>query len=118
MVGFQTKLVWRTGARFSDDTWSGRAKFARLGGLHRNTFVNSPRLSIASCAPKMPRLRFTGPITGVEGYVGLPLLAVWRGVWRQLKFWDKAGRPHLRQLPMAHCLAILPAGQWPIAFSP
>ena len=47
-----------------------RAQFARLGGLHRNTFLNSPRLLDASLRLKRdPRLRFAGQVTGVEGYV-------------------------------------------------
>ena len=47
------------------------AEFARLGGLHRNTFINSPAAARSrSCALKaQPRLRFAGQITGVEGYV-------------------------------------------------
>jgi methylenetetrahydrofolate--tRNA-(uracil-5-)-methyltransferase len=55
------------------------AEFARLGGLHRNTFLNSPKLLDAALRLKaMPRLRFAGQITGVEGYVesaGIGLLA-------------------------------------------
>ena len=71
MVGFQTKL--RHGAQA--DTFRmipglEKAEFARLGGLHRNTFINSPKLLDASLRLKaMPRLRFAGQITGVEGYV-------------------------------------------------
>ena len=46
------------------------AEFARLGGLHRNTFINSPRLLDGELRLKaQPRLRFAGQITGVEGYV-------------------------------------------------
>jgi methylenetetrahydrofolate--tRNA-(uracil-5-)-methyltransferase len=46
------------------------AVFARLGGLHRNTFINSPRLLDSHLRMKaMPRLRFAGQITGCEGYV-------------------------------------------------
>lgn len=46
------------------------AEFARLGGLHRNTFLNSPRLLDSQLRLKAaPRLRFAGQITGVEGYV-------------------------------------------------
>jgi methylenetetrahydrofolate--tRNA-(uracil-5-)-methyltransferase len=46
------------------------AEFARLGGLHRNTFLNSPKLLDPSLRLKaMPRLRFAGQITGCEGYV-------------------------------------------------
>jgi methylenetetrahydrofolate--tRNA-(uracil-5-)-methyltransferase len=47
-----------------------RAEFARLGGLHRNTFLNSPRLLDGDLRLRaMPRLRFAGQITGCEGYV-------------------------------------------------
>jgi methylenetetrahydrofolate--tRNA-(uracil-5-)-methyltransferase len=56
-----------------------QAEFARLGGLHRNTFLNSPVLLDGSLRLKAdPRLRFAGQITGVEGYVesaGIGLLA-------------------------------------------
>jgi methylenetetrahydrofolate--tRNA-(uracil-5-)-methyltransferase len=48
----------------------GDASFARLGGLHRNTFLNSPRMLDGSLRLKAePRLRFAGQVTGVEGYV-------------------------------------------------
>ena len=48
----------------------GNAVFARLGGLHRNTFINSPRVLDGALRLKAdPRLRFAGQITGVEGYV-------------------------------------------------
>ncbi|MDQ2955076.1 MAG: FAD-dependent oxidoreductase, partial [Pseudomonadota bacterium] len=46
------------------------AEFARLGGLHRNTFLNSPKLLDATLRlHALPRLRFAGQITGCEGYV-------------------------------------------------
>jgi methylenetetrahydrofolate--tRNA-(uracil-5-)-methyltransferase len=71
MVGFQTKL--KHGAQsevFRTIPGLGKAVFARLGGLHRNTFLNSPRLLAASLRLKaQPRLRFAGQVTGVEGYV-------------------------------------------------
>jgi len=71
MVGFQTKLkhgaqtdVFRMIPGLQD------AQFARLGGLHRNTFLNSPRLLDTQLRLKVqPRLRFAGQVTGVEGYV-------------------------------------------------
>jgi methylenetetrahydrofolate--tRNA-(uracil-5-)-methyltransferase len=47
-----------------------QARYARLGGIHRNTFLNSPRLLDGQLRLKAdPRLRFAGQITGVEGYV-------------------------------------------------
>ena len=71
MVGFQTKLKYGEQARiFRMIPGLEQAEFARLGGLHRNTFINSPRLLDQSLRLKVdPRLRFAGQITGVEGYV-------------------------------------------------
>jgi methylenetetrahydrofolate--tRNA-(uracil-5-)-methyltransferase len=71
MVGFQTKLKYGEQARVlrAIPGLEG-AEFARLGGLHRNTFLNSPRLLDPLLRLKaMPRLRFAGQITGCEGYV-------------------------------------------------
>jgi len=71
MVGFQTKL--RHGAQaglFRTIPGLEKAEFARLGGLHRNTYLNSPRLLDGTLRLKAaPRLRFAGQITGCEGYV-------------------------------------------------
>ena len=71
MVGFQTKL--KHGAQsdiFRMIPGLEKAVFARLGGLHRNTFINSPRLLDETLRLKVdPRLRFAGQVTGVEGYV-------------------------------------------------
>jgi methylenetetrahydrofolate--tRNA-(uracil-5-)-methyltransferase len=71
MVGFQTKLKHGEQVRiFRSIPGLGEAEFARLGGLHRNTFLNSPKLLDATLRLKaMPRLRFAGQITGCEGYV-------------------------------------------------
>jgi methylenetetrahydrofolate--tRNA-(uracil-5-)-methyltransferase len=71
MVGFQTKLKHGEQTRiFRMIPGLENAQFARLGGLHRNTFLNSPRLLDPSLRLKaMPRLRFAGQVTGVEGYV-------------------------------------------------
>ncbi|MCC5980211.1 MAG: methylenetetrahydrofolate--tRNA-(uracil(54)-C(5))-methyltransferase (FADH(2)-oxidizing) TrmFO [Oceanicaulis sp.] len=71
MVGFQTKLKY--GAQtdiFRMIPGLENAQFARLGGIHRNTFLNSPRLLDPVMRLKArPALRFAGQITGVEGYV-------------------------------------------------
>ena len=71
MVGFQTKLKHAEQVRvFQTIPGLEDAQFARLGGLHRNTFINSPRLLDPQLRMKsMPRIRFAGQITGVEGYV-------------------------------------------------
>src|ERR1700676_2252934 len=71
MVGFQPKLkhAAQTGI-FRPIPGLQQAVFARLGGLHRNTFINSPKLLDAGLRRAAdPRLRFAGQITGVEGYV-------------------------------------------------
>ncbi|MGO9427970.1 methylenetetrahydrofolate--tRNA-(uracil(54)-C(5))-methyltransferase (FADH(2)-oxidizing) TrmFO [Rhodoblastus sp.] len=71
MVGFQTKLLYGAQAEvFRMIPGLERAEFARLGGLHRNTFLNSPKVLDASLRLKAQnRLRFAGQITGCEGYV-------------------------------------------------
>ena len=71
MVGFQTKLKHAAQVEvFRTIPGLEHAEFARLGGLHRNTFLNAPRLLDARLRLKAePRLRFAGQITGVEGYV-------------------------------------------------
>jgi len=71
MVGFQTKLKYGEQKRiFRMIPGLENAEFARLGGLHRNTFLNSPKLLDPFLRMKaMPRLRFAGQVTGVEGYV-------------------------------------------------
>src|SRR5689334_1067818 len=71
MVGFQTKLKHGEQTRiFQMIPGLANATFARLGGLHRNTFINSPRLLDKQLRLKLrPNLRFAGQMTGVEGYV-------------------------------------------------
>jgi methylenetetrahydrofolate--tRNA-(uracil-5-)-methyltransferase len=71
MVGFQTKLKHGEQARvFRSIPGLRNAEFARLGGLHRNTFLNSPKLIDAELRLRADsRLRFAGQITGCEGYV-------------------------------------------------
>jgi methylenetetrahydrofolate--tRNA-(uracil-5-)-methyltransferase len=80
MVGFQTKLKYgEQGRVLRMIPGLEKAEFARLGGMHRNTYLNSPRLLDAYLRLKAsPRLRFAGQITGCEGYVesaGVGLIA-------------------------------------------
>ena len=71
MVGFQTKM--KHGAQvavFRSIPGLENASFARLGGIHRNTFLNAPKVLDERLRLRaMPRLRFAGQITGCEGYV-------------------------------------------------
>lgn len=71
MVGFQTKLKHGEQVRiFRTIPGLENAEFARLGGIHRNSFINSPRLLDGELRLKSkPNIRFAGQITGCEGYV-------------------------------------------------
>jgi len=92
MVGFQTKL--KHGAQtevFRMIPGLEKAVFARLGGLHRNTFINSPRLLDGSLRLKaQPRLRFAGQVTGVEGYVESAAVGLLAGRFAAA---ERLGRP-------------------------
>ncbi len=83
MVGFQTKLKY--GAQkeiFSSIPGLANAEFARLGGLHRNTFINSPKLLGSRLELKnQPNIKFAGQITGVEGYVESAAMGLLAGVF-------------------------------------
>ena len=92
MVGFQTKL--KHGAQtdiFRMIPGLRDAQFARLGGLHRNTFINSPRLLDRQLRMRaQPRLRFAGQVTGVEGYVESAAIGLLAG---RLAAAERLGRP-------------------------
>ena len=92
MVGFQTKL--KHGAQteiFRMIPGLEKAVFARLGGLHRNTFLNSPRLLDRQLRLKAaPRLRFAGQVTGVEGYVESAAVGLLAG---RLAAAERLGKP-------------------------
>ena len=83
MVGFQTKLRHGEQTRiFRTIPGLENAEFARLGGLHRNTFVNSPRVLDPSLRLKAaPRLRLAGQITGCEGYVESTAIGLLSGLF-------------------------------------
>jgi methylenetetrahydrofolate--tRNA-(uracil-5-)-methyltransferase len=92
MVGFQTKL--KHGAQtevFRTIPGLEKAVFARLGGLHRNTFINSPRLLDGTLRLRADtRLRFAGQVTGVEGYVESAAVGLLAGRFAAA---ERLGRP-------------------------
>ena len=92
MVGFQTKLRHGEQVRiFRTIPGLEKAEFARLGGLHRNTFINSPKLLDDKLRLKaQPRLRFAGQITGVEGYVESAAIGLLAGRFAAA---ERLGRP-------------------------
>jgi len=91
MVGFQTKLKHSAQTEvFRTIPGLEKAVFARLGGLHRNTFIDSPKVLDKGLRLKArPSLRFAGQITGVEGYVESAALGLLAG---RLAAADRAGR--------------------------
>jgi methylenetetrahydrofolate--tRNA-(uracil-5-)-methyltransferase len=87
MVGFQTKLKYGPQqAIFRTIPGLEKAEFARLGGLHRNTFLNSPKLLDAQLRLRAaPRLRFAGQMTGCEGYVESASVGLIAGLYAAAK---------------------------------
>ncbi|AWN47838.1 FADH(2)-oxidizing methylenetetrahydrofolate--tRNA-(uracil(54)-C(5))-methyltransferase TrmFO [Methylobacterium terrae] len=105
MVGFQTKLRHAEQVRvFRTIPGLETAEFARLGGLHRNTYLDSPRLLDATLRLKAePRLRFAGQITGCEGYVESAAIGLMAGRFAAA---EREGRA-LEPLPVTTALGAL-----------
>jgi methylenetetrahydrofolate--tRNA-(uracil-5-)-methyltransferase len=95
MVGFQTKLKHAEQVRiFRTIPGLENAQFARLGGLHRNTFINSPRLLDSELRLKtQPHLRFAGQVTGVEGYVESAAIGLLAGRFAAAEVLGRAAVP-------------------------
>jgi len=91
IVGFQTKLKYGEQTRiFRMIPGLENAEFARLGGIHRNTFLNSPRLLDRELRLKKdPRLRFAGQITGCEGYVESAAVGLLAGLFTARELTDE-----------------------------
>lgn len=91
IVGFQTKLKY--GAQkevFSMIPSLEKAEFARLGGLHRNTFINSPKLLGTKLELKIQsNIKFAGQITGVEGYVESAAIGLLSGIFSACEISNK-----------------------------
>jgi methylenetetrahydrofolate--tRNA-(uracil-5-)-methyltransferase len=106
IVGFQTKLKHAAQVEtFRRIPGLENASFARLGGLHRNTFLNSPRLLDGALRLKAePRLRFAGQITGVEGYVESAAIGLLAGRFAAA---ERLGRPILPPPPTTALGALL-----------
>jgi methylenetetrahydrofolate--tRNA-(uracil-5-)-methyltransferase len=120
MVGFQTKLAYGEQKRiFATIPGLERAEFARLGGLHRNTFMNSPKLLDSTLRLKVrPSLRFAGQITGCEGYVESAAVGLMAGRFAAA---ERRGRPPSPPPPTTAFGAILghiTGGARPETFQP
>jgi methylenetetrahydrofolate--tRNA-(uracil-5-)-methyltransferase len=93
MVGFQTKLTYSEQKRiFRNIPGLEKAEFARLGGLHRNTFINGPTLLNSNLTLRSnPQLIFAGQITGCEGYIESTSIGLLAGRFAAFEY---LGRKH------------------------
>ncbi len=106
LVGFQTKMKYADQTRvFRMIPGLENAEFARLGGMHRNTFLNSPKLLDNELRLKaMPRLRFAGQVTGVEGYVESAAIGLLTGRFAAA---ERMGQPSVSPPPTTALGALL-----------
>ena len=120
MVGFQTKLKHGEQSRvFRTIPGLGGAKFARLGGLHRNTFLNSPRLLDGALRLRaMKRLRFAGQITGVEGYVESAAIGLLAGRFAAAERLGRASAPPPPTTALGALIAHITGGAEAETFQP
>jgi methylenetetrahydrofolate--tRNA-(uracil-5-)-methyltransferase len=107
MVGFQTKLRHAEQVRlFRTIPGLEQAEFARLGGLHRNTFLNSPELLDRQLRLKSaPHIRFAGQITGCEGYVESAAIGLLAGLMTATELAGGAWSPLPRTTALGALLA-------------
>ena len=107
MVGFQTKLKHAEQVRlFRTIPGLENAEFARLGGLHRNTFLNSPLLLDRQLRLKSaPHIRFGGQITGCEGYVESSAVGLLAGLMAAAELTGGQWSPPPRSTAMGALLA-------------
>jgi methylenetetrahydrofolate--tRNA-(uracil-5-)-methyltransferase len=120
MVGFQTKLKHgEQGRIFRDIPGLGNAEFARLGGVHRNTFLNSPELLDGELRLKAdPRLRFAGQVTGVEGYVESSAMGLLAGLFATAEIKGKSCLPPPETTAFGALLAHITKGANAKTFQP
>ena len=107
MVGFQTKLKYGAQVElFRTIPGLERAEFARLGGLHRNTFIRSPELLDGTLRLKSrPNIRFAGQITGCEGYVESAAIGLLAGRFAAAELASRPLAPPPRETALGALLA-------------
>ena len=120
MVGFQTKLKYADQVRvFRSIPGLEKAEFARLGGIHRNTFLNSPKLLEGELRLKADlRLRFAGQVTGVEGYVESAAIGLLAGRFAAAQWHGRACVPPPPTTAFGALLAHLTGGGDAKTFQP
>ncbi len=120
IVGFQTKLKYGAQkAVFQKIPGLENAEFARLGGIHRNTFLNSPKLLDGRMRLKVePRLRFAGQVTGVEGYVESAAMGMLAGRFAAAERLGKDAAPPPADTAFGALLAHITGGADAATFQP
>jgi len=120
LVGFQTKLKYAAQAEvFALIPGLEQARFARLGGIHRNTFLNAPRLLDPLMRLRAaPRLRFAGQITGVEGYVESGAMGMLAGRFAALERLGRTVTPPPAETAMGALLGHITGGAEAETFQP
>jgi methylenetetrahydrofolate--tRNA-(uracil-5-)-methyltransferase len=120
LVGFQTKMRYGAQAEvFALIPGLENARWARLGGIHRNTFLNSPRLLDSAMRLRaQPRLRFAGQITGVEGYVESGAMGMLAGRFAALERLGRAPVPPPPETAFGALLAHITGGAEAETFQP
>jgi methylenetetrahydrofolate--tRNA-(uracil-5-)-methyltransferase len=107
IVGFQTKLKYAEQvALFRTIPGLENAEFARLGGLHRNTFIKSPELLDGELRLKSaPHIRFAGQITGCEGYVESSAIGLLAGLFAAAELAGETLAPPPREMALGALLS-------------
>lgn len=120
LVGFQTKLKYGEQSRvFKMIPGLENAEFARLGGIHRNTFINSPVLLDGSLRLKSaPHIRFAGQVTGVEGYVESAACGLMAGRFAAEELLNEAMNPPPRTTALGALLNHITGGANAATFQP
>jgi methylenetetrahydrofolate--tRNA-(uracil-5-)-methyltransferase len=120
MVGFQTKLKHGEQVRiFRTIPGLQNAEFARLGGIHRNSFINSPRLLDSELRLKSkPNIRFAGQITGCEGYVESAAIGILAARFAAAEFRGEAFPSPPRETAIGAILAHITGGAEVETFQP
>ncbi|RED51051.1 methylenetetrahydrofolate--tRNA-(uracil-5-)-methyltransferase [Aestuariispira insulae] len=120
IVGFQTKMKYGAQVElFRTIPGLENAEFARLGGIHRNTFLNSPRLLDDQLRLKAdPRLRFAGQITGVEGYIESATIGLLAGRFAAAEYHGQSFTPPPQTTALGALLGHLTGGAEADTFQP
>jgi methylenetetrahydrofolate--tRNA-(uracil-5-)-methyltransferase len=120
MVGFQTKLTWPEQERiFRKIPGLQRAQFARLGSIHRNTYIHSPLLLLPTLQLKShPNIFFAGQITGVEGYMESTAMGLLAGFNASLLLEGKSLDPPPPSTAIGSLILYIPAQAASVNFQP